>query len=456
MTTRDFLCVCRRRWVSILAMLLLATSAAVVVFSLQPTVYASTVKVYVSVAIGSDVTELQQGSSFAEQRATTYADLVSTPVVLTPVIEELELDLRSSELAENLDAVVPPDSAVLELTATASSAQLSADIAEAALDSLRSLVNDLEQVRGEPDALDEPLVELSVVQDAEVPDGPQSPRADQTFGIATASGLLLGIGAALLRESLDSRIREHGDIEQLTTAPVLATTPRLSMRQRDDERETGWRGASAETGYREMRTRMFLNESFGSPSSYVITSSLEGDGKTTVAINLARSLEAGGQRALLIEADLQNPGLDSWLPAGGCGQSGRGLTDVLAGSAQVADVVVTDPRTGLDMITAGLASGTGEGQVDRQKMQDLLESCAESYDVTIIDSPALLRVSDAALLARMATGVLVVVRSGVTTAEQLADSLGLLAQAKARLVGLVLTAVPAGRSRPRPSGRGKD
>ena len=111
--------------------------------------------------------------------------------------------------------------------------------------------------------------------------------------------------------------------------------------------------------FREMRIRLMSNKSPDSPSSYVITSSVEREGRTTVAVNLARSLVEGERRTLLIGADFGNPDIVDWFRAGAQSRgqvtdlTPAGLSEVLAGRAYLEDVIITDAEPGLDVLPAG-------------------------------------------------------------------------------------------------------
>ncbi|WP_218219801.1 polysaccharide biosynthesis tyrosine autokinase [Nesterenkonia sp. Act20] len=441
MNMQDYLRICRRRWATILLTLALAVIGAAATYPFQAITYASTTKVFVSASSGADLAQLQQGSSFAEQRAATYADLVSTPAVLGPVVQSLGLSTSATALADDVEAQALADTTLLEITATAGSAQQAADIADAVVTSLQNVVDEIEtSLEGSPVG-DSGIMDLAVVQAAQVPTTPESPRLDLTLGAGVAIGLILGIGLAFLREALDTTVRRPEDFAPLTVAPLLGVTRREGG-GREARRRKGRGTADTAAAFREMRMRLRFGESFSSPSSYVITSSVEREGRTTVAVNLARSLAEGGRKTLLIGADFENPDLSEWLDMDmEHGETG-GLRDVLGGTVYLEDVIIPGVEDGLDVILPGAREDQSMEPASVEKVQALLEACAENYDVTIIDTPALLSVSDAALLAQITTGVIVVTRYGTATRAQLATSFELLARARARVVGLVLVGVP--------------
>ncbi|MCH8562423.1 Wzz/FepE/Etk N-terminal domain-containing protein [Nesterenkonia sp. LB17] len=474
MALHNFVRICRRRWASILLTPVIAVLFAAAIYVLQPVTYESTTKIYVSAATGESLEELQRGSTVVGQRVKSYADLVTTPAVLDPVVEDLRLPMSSSQLAESIDAEVPRGTSLLEITATADEAQAAADIANSTVTSLQTLVNEIEGPGEDPGSDGAVLVELSVVQDAVASAHPQGPRLELVLGTGLAVGILLGLGLAFLREARDTSVRTPRDLKDLTAAPLLGVTRGAPTVTTQGDR-TDPRSVEAVASFREMRMRLMFGKYLDSPSSYVITSSVEGEGRTTVAVNLARSLVEGGRRTLLIGADFANPDIVHWFrtSTSGGGQltdlTPAGLNEVLSGSAYFEDVIITDAEPGLDILPAGRGADHGLEACALDAMATLLEGCAETYDVTIIDTPALLSQSAAALLAQITTGVIVVARYGEVSRAQLSAGLELLTRARARLVGVVFTGVPprgpdslqdrrppGSRRRRRGGGRGRD
>ncbi|MBO0596063.1 hypothetical protein I2485_11850 [Nesterenkonia sp. E16_7] len=445
MTMHDSVRTCRRRWASILLTVLLAVAVSVGVYAWQPTIYAATTTIYVSAATGENSEELPQGSALAGQRTQTYADLVTTPAVLEPVIEALRLPTSSAALAQDIEATVPRGTSLVRITVSAGEAQAAAEIADATVTSLQALVTEIETPGDAPATEGEAGVELAVVQEAEAPARPQSPRPEITLGTGLALGLLLGLALAFLREARDTSVRTPQDLKDLTAAPLIGVIRRAPAGQK---RRRDPRSVDATGPFREMRRRLMFGKPPGTPSSYVITSAVEQEGRTSVAVNLARALVDGDRRTLLIGADFTNPDLVSWFRATTSG-AGRltdltpaGLSEVLAGRAYLEDVVITDAEPGLDVLPAGRGTVQGLEPANLDAMAALLEGCAETYDVTVIDTPALLNESDAALLAQITTGVIMVARYGEVTRAQLGTGLELLTRARARLVGVVFTGVP--------------
>jgi capsular exopolysaccharide synthesis family protein len=175
------------------------------------------------------------------------------------------------------------------------------------------------------------------------------------------------------------------------------------------------------------------------PRSVVITSSLPGEGKTTTACNLAIALAQDGSKVLLVEADLRLPRVAEYLGVDGS----LGLTDVLIGQTDPQAAIISWQRGLLDFLPSGAIPPNPSELLGSKHMVDLLEQFTRSYDIVVIDSPPLLPVTDAAILARVADGALLVTRYASATKENVTDASEHLHQAGARLLGTMLNFAPA-------------
>ncbi|WP_418607348.1 tyrosine-protein kinase family protein [Georgenia sp. SUBG003] len=173
------------------------------------------------------------------------------------------------------------------------------------------------------------------------------------------------------------------------------------------------------------------------PGSIVVTSSVPGEGKSTTAINLAVALADSGARVVLVDADLRRPSIADYM-----GLEGRvGLTTVLIGRAEVADVVQPWRDTSLDVLPSGQIPPNPSELLGSRAMATLLGTLTQSYDMVLIDSPPLLPVTDAAVLSKLAGGALVVAGADRIHKAQLRESLDNLENVDARVLGIVLNKV---------------
>lgn len=196
----------------------LLTGAAVAVTLATTPVYTARAQVYVSVRTGETTTDLLQGSSFSQRQVKSYTDLASTPLVLTPVIEHLDLATTPDTLAESVSADSPLDTSLINIRASDPDPQTASDIANAVAESLAEQVTALE----EPDEGPSP-VEINTVRTASAPTEPSSPNLKLNVALGLLLGLAAGFGLAILREVLDTRVRTVDDVRSVTTASILTS-----------------------------------------------------------------------------------------------------------------------------------------------------------------------------------------------------------------------------------------
>ena len=172
-----------------------------------------------------------------------------------------------------------------------------------------------------------------------------------------------------------------------------------------------------------------------------MSSSVPQEGKTTTAVNLALTLAQAGQRVLLVEADLRRPRVGAVLGM----DSAIGLTTVLVGRVPLLDALQDYRETGLTVLASGATPPNPAELLQSHAMGEVLYDLRQKFEVVIIDAPPLLPVTDAALLGSQADGVLLVVRHGKTTREQLGLAAERLAAVGARTIGVVMNMVPVRR-----------
>jgi capsular exopolysaccharide synthesis family protein len=172
--------------------------------------------------------------------------------------------------------------------------------------------------------------------------------------------------------------------------------------------------------------------------SFVITSSLPAEGKSTTALNLALALADAGKSVALLDTDLRKPKVAEYLGIEG----GAGLTDVLIGRAKVEDVMHAWGDRSMYVMPAGRIPPNPSELLGSQQMQTLLADLERAFDIVICDAPPLLPVTDAAILAKQTSGAIVIVSTGRTTTHQLHAAIEALGTVGARVAGLVMTMTP--------------
>ncbi|QAV70457.1 polysaccharide biosynthesis tyrosine autokinase [Salinibacterium sp. UTAS2018] len=436
MELRDYIRILRKSWLLIVVLMLVGVASSATFSILQTPKYSASSKVFVSTASdGGSVSDLQQGNSFTVQRVKTYSQLAITPIVLQPVIDSLNLDTEVDALAANVSVSAVLDSAVLEVSVVDADPANAAEIANGIAESLTTVVQLIETP--ETEGAVSP-VKLTTVQIAEAPSAPVSPRVPLNIALGFLVGLALGVGIAVLREVLDTRVRNERDLELISDAPIIggiAYDPKAAERPLIVQSDP--RSPRAES-FRTLRTNLSFIDFGERDRAFVITSSVASEGKSTTAANLAISLSDSGVRVLLVDADLRRPKVGEYMGLEGA----VGLTDVLIGKADLKDVMQPWGRNKLFVLPAGRIPPNPSELLGSIAMAKLIEVFNREFDYVIFDAPPLLPVTDAAILAKRVGGAILVIAAGKTHKGQVQGAVAALANVDAPISGLVLTMLP--------------
>lgn len=436
-----------KQWKLIAALTLAVFTVSVVVtLAAQPQYEAST-RVYVTTTADGSVGELLEGSGYVENVLGTYTEVVKSSPVLAPVIQTLGLQMSPGDLSSSIWADVPAGTQFIDITATSTDPARAAQIADAAAEQFIGVVEDMATVTPDPvpgsvspAAPETSPVALEVFEEAAVPADPVSPNTPWNLALGLALGLMLGIVVALLREALDSRIRDEDDVAKVTLTPVLGAIPAHDHRRRGGQGTlfVAHHPSSAQAeGMRRLRTNLTYVGLVNGIGSVVVTSAVTGEGKSSIALNLAQSMADSGVRTLLVDADLRRPAVADYL-----GLEGQvGLTTVLIGQASLGDAVQVWGTSGLSVLPSGdLPPNPGE-LLASEAMRSLVARLSQAYEFVVFDSPPVQPVADAIVLGKEVGGVLVVVESGKSRQVQLKESLEALQRVKVNLIGIVLNKV---------------
>ncbi|MDP2958123.1 MAG: polysaccharide biosynthesis tyrosine autokinase [Longimicrobiales bacterium] len=265
-------------------------------------------------------------------------------------------------------------------------------------------------------------------------------------------GLILGVGAAFFLEYLDRTVRTSSDVESLLGIPVLGIIPRLRRLEDAAEDSSAMAGRGlplivamepldpAAEAYRNLRMNLTFMSTEDQPiRSILFTSPGPSEGKSTTAINFAVMLAQQGQRVLVIDADLRRPSLHRALDV----LREPGLTNLLIGDADLRETVRPGVLPNLDFLPSGPFPPNPSELLNSKAMGRLLEDLEARYDQIVIDSPPVLAVTDAAVLAVHTDGAVLVLRSGETEQRTAERSVEQLRRLGVRVFGAVLNEVSA-------------
>jgi polysaccharide biosynthesis transport protein len=319
--------------------------------------------------------------------------------------------------------------------------QLSDSLATATPEEKPSLQDSLQQLR-QLQALQTGNAE--VIAHAQPNFNAVSPTTKKNAILAGLLGLLLGAGLALLVEFLDKRLKSVEDFERAYRGyPVIAAVPRTAV---SDPLATELSGPAGEA-YRMLREGLRFLDPNGLARCFVVASAEESEGKSTVAVHLAKSLSAVGQRVILIEADMRRPTAAAAL---GVDPDTAGLSNLLVSDNFLDEYLVDVFGDGtLKVLPSGTVPPSPADLLRAGRMPDVVSAAREAADVVIIDPPPLLPVSDTRVVLQLdeIDGVIVVGRVGITRRDRAREAQRVLDAAGRRVFGLVITGAPvAGRS----------
>ena len=287
------------------------------------------------------------------------------------------------------------------------------------------LQSDWEQTRKLCDILNDRIKELNITEDvgalnisilevARPADKPSKPQKARIMAMALVLGLMLGGGLALLRDWMDHRLRSAEEISAILGVPVLGTVPSMSRRQSIVERGCKVHldsRSSASEAYRTIRTSIFFGVPKGEAKTILITSPSPGDGKTTLVSNLGIAMAQAGQKTLIIDADFRKPMQHEIFKA----DNSKGLSALLAGTVSLDNAIQPVGVDGLDLLTCGPEVPNPSEMLNSEVFANMLKSLSEKYDRIVIDSPPVMPVTDAQILAALCDITLIILRAEKST-----------------------------------------
>lgn len=265
------------------------------------------------------------------------------------------------------------------------------------------------------------LNNVRIMDYARTPTFPIRPKKKQNAALGLLVGIFLGGGLAFFLEYMDTSIRTIGDIEKYLSWPVLGIVPRFeqTIKGKTSGSEiqpvvTKFSKSASAEAYRTLRTNIQLANMDNPPKSLVITSAAPLEGKSTTALNLAVALAQKESKVLLIDADLRKPIIHKLLHL----DNSTGLVDALLnGGHHGAFVKQSKDIDNLWVLTSGSVPSNPSELLGSSRMKALMEQVTKEYDYVVFDTPPLISVSDGAILASQADGILMVVSPGKVKGE---------------------------------------
>ena len=285
---------------------------------------------------------------------------------------------------------------------------------------------------------------ISIIDRAEVPRFPISPRKKLNLALAVLLGLFGGVGLAFFAEYLDNTIKGAEDVEHLVGLPSLGVIPHY------EKDESGGNPHDSQAGvelmslkhpdslsseyYRTIRTSIMFSAAGKPMKCIAVTSTMAQEGKTSVVSNLAISFSQLNQKVLLIEADLRRPRLHQIFKV----RRIKGMSNYLSGQTPLIEAAQATSIENIWVLPCGPLPPNPAELLNSPKMKDLIDEARQIFDIILIDTPPLLAVVDPVIVAAVADGVALVVQANKTARKPLSRAVEELKRSNARIIGVIL------------------
>lgn len=443
MDLRDYLLALRRHGIGIVLLVLVGLGVSYGWASIQTPVYQAEASGFAK-TLDNGVPDEQLVSpaandTLARTKVPTFLEMASWRNVAEHAAAELGIEARPEALVRRIAVDNPQGTSILKIVAQGETPESARNLATAWVNGLIATIDDAD---GDGTAGSAP-VNVILGESASLPTTPSFPDTKTALLVGGVLGLGAGIAFAMLRALSDRRVRPGDDVEQRIGTAVLGTLPAVNAmdggRRLVDPAATTSKGAFAVSeSLRTLRTNLQFMDVDNPPRRIVVTSALPGEGKSTVAANLAATLAANGEHVALVDGDLRRPTVTDTMGL----MPGAGLTDVLAGRADLIDVLQRVHGTpGLIVLGAGTVPPNPSELLGSARMRRVLDELAK-HAIVIIDAPPLLPVTDGAILTHQADGAILVVTVGRTTYDLVDKAFDALEKVRGRVLGVVLNKTP--------------
>lgn len=434
MNLQDFIKLLRSRWVTASVTAAVTLLGAVSITLLTTPLYQASTRLFVSTAAGSTLTETYQGNRSSQERVASYIELLKGATLAQRTIDKLGLEMAADVLQASITASAKPDTVLIDVDVLDESPVRARDIANTLSDEFVGIVRELET----PEDGSSPDSRVVVEQRASIPDHPVIPKTVRNIAVGLVLGVLMGVGLAMLRELLDNTVKSRPVVEEITESGLVGTIPLDKERRKQPAIAFDKENTAIAEAFRKVRTNLQFLAVDNPPRVIVVTSSMPHEGKSTTAINIALALAEAEHNVVLVDGDMRRPMLAKYLDL--VGQVG--FSTVLSSRATLDEALQKTRFPGLTLLSSGTVPPNPSELLGSQSARKLLSELRVQFDYVIVDSTPLLAVTDAAILAAGADGVLIMARFGQTKREQLAHAVANLESVGAPLLGSVLTMVP--------------
>jgi len=283
---------------------------------------------------------------------------------------------------------------------------------------------------------------LSVVEPANLPTRPSGTSKFLVVALAGLVGFSFGVGAAYLLEYLDRTIKTTSDVERLFHFPVIGYLSQMSENGNNATYVTNHPNSVVAESFRLLQSNLEFFQAYNSAKTILVTSPVQGNGKTTIAVNLALSMAFSQGKVILVDADVRRPAVHAALQI----PKTPGLSEVIRNKIKVSDAIRNMKDEKIDVIAVGNVPPNVTEVAGSKRISAILDELREDFDTIIIDAPPLV-ISDAYTLASKVDGVVLVLEPGQTSEEQAKVIKEQFTRAGANVVGIVFNRVTTGNAK---------
>lgn len=277
---------------------------------------------------------------------------------------------------------------------------------------------------------------LNVVEPANLPTQPVSTNKLLIIGLAGGIGLLLAVCAAYLLEFMDRTLKTTADVERVFNLPVIGYLANIAENGNNATYVVSHPNSLVAENFRLLHSNLEFFQAYNSSKTILVTSPMQGNGKTTIAVNLALTIAATDQKVAIVDADLRRPAVHKALKI----SQNPGLADIIHSKVSVKEVVRPVKGKKIDVVAAGNIPPSVTEVVGSKRIAAILNELREDYETIIVDAPPLV-ISDSYTLASKVDGVILVLEPGMTRDDQARVIKEQLNRAGARVIGIVFNKV---------------
>ncbi|MDD4112301.1 MAG: polysaccharide biosynthesis tyrosine autokinase [Herbinix sp.] len=420
-----FFMLLRKTWIIILAGILCAVGFGAYSYYARDPVYTSSTKIYVINRENSNITtiaDLQAGNQLTKD----YQVLVLSRPVTELVIKNLDLNMSHEELVEEITVNTPENTRIIEIEVNNKNPELA-----------KKLADSIAEVSAERMMSVMEIEKINIIEPGNLPRIPTSPNVKLTTAIGGAIGLLISTFIILFVHMVNDTIKSSDELEKCLELTTLGILP-LEVNSNREKSRLDFASIEA---YKTLRSNI---QFCGADVKVIcITSSIPNEGKTFIALRLAKTIAESGKKVLLINADLRKSIYNDKIKAE---NNRHGLSQYLMGRYDIETVIKKSDIENLSIISTGATSYSSSELLDNDLFKELIKSQRDVYDYVIVDTPPLGVLIDSANVAKVCDGTLFIVEANKISYKLARRVIKQLRMCKCKVIGTVLNKVNVNRN----------